>query len=193
MNKALLIGINDILKIIIIFVLGTLTVSCSDELSNSKAEKIISDCLEKNPRRETVTFQYGERLIFNKNKEEFKKLKELEKSGYLKIDSLGVGKVSYYGKYPKYNIELLEKTKEFIIEQTERSNKQYVKLLAFDYKIDEVKEVHEIPSMNAAEVRVNYKKVNITPFAILGNKNTTDFKIEKLGFTKTSNGWRYCD
>lgn len=180
-------------KTILILFLGILTISCSDDLSNSKAEKIISKCLEKNPYRETVKFQYGERLIYNKDKEEFQKLKELEKEGYLKIDSLGVKKVKYYGKYPKYNIELLEKSKEFVIEQTERNKKQYVKFSAFDYEVDEVKEVHEIPSMNAAEVRVNYKKVNITPFAILSKENTTDFKIERLPFAKTSNGWRYCE
>ena len=180
-------------KIILIALLSVITASCSDNLSNSQAEKIISTCLEKNPLRETVKFEYGERIIYNKNKEEFEKLKELEKGGYLKIDSLGVKKVRYYGKYPNYNIELLEKSKEFILEQTESNKKQYVRLLAFNYKVDEVKEVHEIPSMNAAEVRVNYKKVNITPFAILSNENTTDFKIKKLGFAKTSNGWRYCE
>lgn len=180
-------------KFIFIAILGIFTTSCSDNLSNSQAEKIISNCLEKNPLREIVKFQYGERLIYNKNKEEFEKLKELEKEGYLKIDSLGTKKVRYYGKYPKYNIELLEKSKEFILEQTESNKKQYVKLLAFEYKVDEVKEVHEIPSMNVAEVRVNYKKVNITPFAILSSENTTDFKIKKLTFAKTSNGWRYCE
>ncbi|PKR81359.1 hypothetical protein CW751_04700 [Brumimicrobium salinarum] len=87
----------------------------------------------------------------------------------------------------------MEKSKEYIIEQTELNKKLYVELLAFEYKVDEVKEVHEIPSLNAAEVRTNFKKVNITPFSILSNENTSDFKIRKLSFKKTSNGWRYCE
>ncbi len=180
-------------KILSFSILIASVISCSDNLSNSKAEDIIIECLEKEPYRKTVKFQYGERLIFNKNKEEFEKLKKLEKDGLLKIDSLGIKKVRYYGKYPNYNIELLEKAKEYIIEQTESNEKLYVELLAFDYKVDEVKEVHEIPSLNAAEVRTNFKKVNITPFSILSNENTSDFKIRKLSFKKTSNGWRYCE
>ncbi len=170
-----------------------LTISCSDSLSNSKAEKIINECLEKEPYRKTVKFQYGERTIFNRDKEEFGKLRELEDIGLLKIDSLGRKKVRYYGTYTYYDIKLLDKTKEFVLEQTESDKKQYVELLAFDYEVEEVKEVHEIPSLNEAEVKVNYKKVNITPFSVLSNENTTDFKIRKLTFAKTSNGWRYCE
>lgn len=167
--------------------------SCSDNLSNSKAEKIIKECIEKQPYRKTVKFQYGERTIFNKDKQEFEKLLELEKGGLLKIDSLGRKNIRYYGKYSYYDIQLLDKSKEHIINQTESNNKRYVELLAFEYEVDEVKEVHEIPSLNAAEVKVNYKKVNITPFSILSSENTTDFKIRKLTFAKTSNGWRYCE
>ena len=181
------------IKITTILFLGLLLISCSDNLTNSKAENIIIECLEKKPYRKTVKFQYGERLIYNRDKKEFEKLKELEKDGLLKIDSLGIKKVRYYGKYQNYNIELLEKAKEYIIEQTESKKKLYVELLAFDYEVDEVKEVHEIPSLNAAEVRTNFKKVNVTPFSILGNENTSDFKIRKLSFKKTSNGWRYCE
>lgn len=180
-------------KIIILLIISIIISSCSDNLSNSKAENIIKECLEKEPYRKTVKFQYGERLIYNKNKEEFEKLQQLEKDGYLKIDSLGSKKVRYYGRYSNYKIELLESSKEYIIEQTESNKKLYVKLLAFDYEVDEVKEVHEIPSLNAAEVRTNFKKVKITPFAILSNENTSDFKIRKLSFKKTSNGWRYCE
>ena len=180
-------------KTILITILGLMTISCSDNLSNSKAENIIIECLEKEPYRKTVKFQYGERLIYNRDKEEFEKLKELEKDGLLKIDSLGVKKVRYYGKYQNYNIELLEKTKEYVIEQTESDKELYVELLAFDYEVDEVQEVHEIPSLNAAEVRANFKKVNITPFSILSNDNASDFKIRELSFKRTSNGWRYCE
>lgn len=180
-------------KITALLILTLFLSSCSDNLSNSKAEGIIIECLEKEPYRKTVKFQYGERLILNKDKEEFEKLKKLEEDGLLKIDSLGVKTVPYYGKYQNYNIELLEKSKEYIIEQTELNKNLYVELLAFEYKVDEVKEVHEIPSLNEAEVRTNFKKVNITPFSILSNENTSDFKIRKLSFKKTSNGWRYCE
>lgn len=184
---------NTMKKAILITILGLITISCSDDLSNSKAENIIIECLNKEPYRKTVKFQYGERLIYNKNKEEFQKLKELQKKGFLKIDSLGMKKIRFYGKYPKFNIKLLEKSKEYIIEQTESNKKLYVELLAFDYEVDEVKEVYEIPSLNVAEVRTNFKKTNVSPFSILTNENTSDFKIRKLKFKKTSNGWRYCE
>ncbi len=180
-------------KTIIVLISLFLITSCSDELSNSKAEKIINECLEGSPYRETVKFQYGRRTIFNRDKEEFSRLKEIEEKGFLKIDSIGIKKVRYYGKYTEYQIELTDKSKEYIVEQTEKDKKSYVEIKVFDYELDEVKETHEVPSLNIAEVRVNYRKINITPFVSLSKVNQTDFKIQKLTFRKTSNGWRYCD
>ncbi|PKR81360.1 hypothetical protein CW751_04705 [Brumimicrobium salinarum] len=88
-------------KITALLILTLFLSSCSDNLSNSKAEGIIIECLEKEPYRKTVKFQYGERLIYNKDKEEFEKLKKLEEDGLLKIDSLGVKKSTVLWKVSK--------------------------------------------------------------------------------------------
>ena len=63
----------------------------------------------------------------------------------------------------------------------------------FDYEVGEVKEVHEIPSMNAADVTVIYEKKNKTPFFGL-SRDEADFITKKVAFRKTSDdGWRFCD
>ncbi|MCD4792952.1 MAG: hypothetical protein K8R54_06955 [Bacteroidales bacterium] len=179
-------------KLLILFVVVTF-VSCSDNLSNSKAEKILKKCFEKEQNYVSVKVFTGDVIFYKEDMEQLSKYKKLADDGYLIVDSIGIKK-TIFGKHPHYNIQFTSKSKDFILEQNlKHLNLTYTKVLLFDYEIDEVTDVHENPSTNTAVVNVNLKQVNITPFKILMNDKHPEIKVLKLTFRKTNNRWKYCD
>ncbi len=70
--------------------------------------------------------------------------------------------------YEEYDVAFLEKAKDFVQESETKglfgTNKNIALVKTFDYSLDQIKEVHEIPSMNVAEVTVILEKENRTPF-----------------------------
>ena len=71
--------IKNIIWILSLF----LVCSCgSDNLSNSKAEDIISECLEKEPIRRSVSIQFNNTKIL---KDEIYKYEKLQEDGYIKM------------------------------------------------------------------------------------------------------------
>ncbi len=183
------------MKILYTLMAIILFISCSDNLSHSKAKRLIEDCLEKDPKVETVKLQYGKISFRKKDKDLLDRYKILEADGYLTLDSIGVEK-SYYGNKSLFNIVLTDKSTDFIIEQAQSRFSESIynaKIKVFEYEVDEIKEIQEIPSFNSAEARVNYKRTNITPFVILRDQNETDFKIVRESFGKTSEGWKFCE
>lgn len=194
-----------------LLLLALLICSCgSDNLSNSKAEDIISDCLEKEPIQRTVSIRLNKNKIA---KDDLTKYEELKKDGYLEMESAknNVKKPvkkksddplaqwryeaelrSYNRNYKNaYDVKLTDKAEKHIETAPEKSN--LVKMKAFRYEVDKVLEVQEIPAMNTAKVKVQYKAVDITPFAVLSRKDPAEFWVKDITMTKTSNGWKYCD
>ena len=96
-----------------------------------------------------------------------------------------------YRKGKEFEVKLTEKALEFMEKVPENQGAAEAK--TYKYEVDEVLEVHETPSTNTALVKVNLKATDITPFSILSSKSPSDFWVQKLKFTKTSNGWKYCD
>ena len=187
--------------------------SCSsDNLSNSKAEKIISECLEKEPLQRSVSIQLNNTQISGDNISKYEKLKE---EGYIEMTSTkpNLTKPVKKGNDPlaewryeaelkryhrnldrnknNYDIKITKKAKKYIENATENSD--WVKTKTFKYEVDKVLEVQEIPSLNSAKVKVRYKATDITPFAVLASKDPAEFLVKDLNMTKTSNGWKYCD
>lgn len=182
--------------------------SCgSDKLSNSKAEDIIADCLESKPENREAMLYINQVTLIN----DLENYKKLEEEGYIEIEP-----IEYKSKLKKpksgdplaewrykaelqregtmknrYKVTVTDKAEKYIDEAPENSN--WIKMKAYSYEVDEVLEVQEIPSLNSAKVKVKYKAVNITPFAILSKKDPTQFWIKDINMTKTSNGWKYCD
>lgn len=194
-----------------ILILALFICSCgSDNLSNSKAEDIISDCLEKEPILRTVTIRLNKNRITG---DELTKYEKLKKDGFLKMESLKnnikkpIKKKSddplaqwryeaelrnYNRNYKNaYNLKLTREAEKHIENAPENSNS--VKMKMFRYEVDKVLEVQEIPAMNKAKVKVQYKAVDITPFASLSRKDPAEFWVKDITMTKTSNGWKYCD
>lgn len=184
-------------KITTILILSLLCISCSDNLSNSKAEDIISDCLETNPKSGKISFKTGEIRFYTEKSNQLElleKYKSISENGFITLDSI---KSSKRYKHTTYNVTFTDKAKDFVLETGKKTmfgtNKNVSVVKTYEYEVDEVKEVHEIPSLNSAEVTVIYKKENKTPFYEF-EKDKTDFITKKIGFRKTtSDGWKYCE
>ncbi len=181
-------------KYILLTVTMFLLISCgSDNLSNSKAEDIVAKCLEANPEKRTASFRIG-KASFSKregDQELLQKYLKLADEDYLEMELIKETTKGWAKGTKEYAIKLKEKSLEYMEEVPEKNGNATAK--SFQYKVDEVLEVHETPATNTAEVKVNFKAVDITPFAILSRKDPTEFWVKKLKFSKTSNGWKYCD
>jgi len=185
--------------------------SCgSDNLSNSKAEKIISKCLKKNPANQEVLLSINQ-VSFRNNSKKLENYKNIEKKGLITMESVDVkSKIKkpngndplaqwrYEAELRRverrgntFKIEITTKAKKFISVAPENGNS--IRMKSHKYVVDKVLEVQEIPSMNAAKVKVQYKAEDVTPFSILSSKDPAEFLIEDLDMVKTSNGWKYCD
>lgn len=173
---------------------STFFASCgSDNLSNSKAEDIVTDCLAASPEQRTTRFRIG-KATFTKqdyDQELLQKYLKLADEDYLELELVKEITKGWQKGSKEYAIKLTEKSLEFMEEVPEKDGNATAK--TFQYEVGEVLEVHETPATNTADVKVNFKAVDITPFAILSKKDPTEFWVQKLKFSKTSNGWKYCD
>lgn len=106
------IKIKNIFLILIVLSLG----SCSDNLSNSKAEKILRKCFEKEKNYVSAKIFTGDVIFYKEDMERLSKYKKLADDGYLIVDSIGIKK-TIFGKHPHYNIQFTSKSKNFILEQ----------------------------------------------------------------------------
>lgn len=171
-----------------------LATSCgSDNLTNSKAEKIISACLESKPELRTSYFAIGKATFKNKDYDNdlLGKYTKLVEDGYLEMELVQEFSTGWRKGTKEYNIKLTEDALEYMEEVPENGNQAIAK--AFRYVVDEVLEVQEIPSLNTAKVKIQYKAADITPFSVFSRKDPKEFWIDNITVRKTSNGWKYCD
>lgn len=168
--------------------LSFIVISCSDNLNTSKAEKLINECDEKFPKYETSYIDTGNNLALYE--EMVKIYNQLEKEGLLKIEKKENTKLGLV----TYNIELTEKGKEYT--DTNKSDRlgvtrNSVKVITYKLKLKSVNSIHEIPSMNAAEIATTYER-EATPFSILKPDSEKE-KENKVTLLKTNKGWKACD
>ena len=190
-------------KIIFSLLTVGLLSSCDDgKLTNSKAEDLIEESLEENPKEIREPFTYlGENTYSFKDgiNVDFNKAKEFEKAGIINIQLID-SSFAKWGKYwkKKYNFSLTDKAKPFI--STVKNNDRLTSLIKgyggdikmlklANLEVKEVKSVHEIPSMNMAEATVEFKKVNKNFLYDILSKDSTNIKTRKVVFLKTNDGW----
>lgn len=117
----------------------------------------------------------------------------MESKGLVKIEETTEKNGYFTNKY--HIVSLTEKAKPFIIETKESSfsdNKTNI-IKLYTLKADEIGNIVEIPSFNAAEVKVTFKKEDKTPFYEFMAKDKTDFEVKSITLMKTeNNGWVYC-
>lgn len=202
-------------KLLLLTIIIAISSCGSDQLSNSKAKNIISDCLEKEPIQKIAVIYLNNTRIDDKNRAKYEKLAD---DGFIEMVSKKTAKPKPVKKkynlndplekwryeaalklYERelqrnkntYDIKLTSKAQKYIENAPENGN--LVKLKTFTYEVDKVLEVQEIPAMNAAKVKVQYKADDVTPFAVLSSKDPSEYLIDDLNMIKTSNGWKYCD
>ncbi|MDC6366678.1 MULTISPECIES: hypothetical protein [Flavobacteriaceae] len=168
--------------------------SCgSENLSNSKAERILNHCLEKEPEQRTANFRIGKATFRQQEQDQelLEKYLKLREDGYLEMELLKEIEKGWRKGTKEYKVSLADDALEFMDQIPETGHIAIAK--AFKYEVDEVLEVQEIPSKNSARVKVRYKAADITPFSIFSLKDPKEFFITDLTMKKTSNGWKYCD
>ncbi len=168
--------------------------SCgSDQLSNSKAEKIIASCLDAKPEQRTTPFTIGKATFRDTDGDRalMQKYMALKEEGYIEMELIKEISRGWNKGAKEFSIKLAAKSLEYMEQVPENGNVAYAK--TFKYVVGEVLEVHELPSLNSATVKVNFKATEITPFAPFSSRDPSEFWVKELAFTKTSNGWKYCD
>ncbi len=179
------------MKSLYIIILTLFFVSCgSDELTNSKAKKIISKCLKEKPLQQTAIIK-RERPFTRYEDEQYllKQFEKLKEQGFVTM-SLFNPNFSFGTSNDWYKIELVDKAKKYLNKPS--SNKLHV-VNTYVYLIDEILEVHEIPSFNTAQVKAKMKTVDVTPFSIIGFPPPDYEKTMTFDLVKSADGWKYCD
>lgn len=108
------------------------------------------------------------------------------------------GIIKYSKKGYSENIELTDKAENILLGKEEKrlvyNYKKHIQasLKTCEYKLAEVLEIQEIPSLNEAIIKVKFEKISKTEIYELDD-NKSDFLTKKITFRKTSNGWRLCE
>lgn len=155
---------TQIMKSLYTIVLMLFIVSCgSDNLTNSKAKKIISKCLKKEPLQQTAVIK-AERGFSRYEDDQYllEQYKKLEQEGMMTVKSV---KPKFVTSNGWYIISLSNKAKKYLNKPS--SDLAHI-VNTYVYVIDEILEVHEFPSFNTAKVKAKMKAIDITPFSIIG-------------------------
>lgn len=189
------------LKLAVVLIL--LITSCgSDELTKSEAKSIMKECQEKLDKDlfKTNLYHYGIIDIPETKSEEYsnilEKHKEMEKLGLVTIsepkkDTREFGN----SKGDIIEVNLTPKGKEFLIGRVDNTfGHMKAQFKSCEYEIKDIVEIQEIPDRNEAKVKVNYLRINETPFfeEANQNKNPKEF-FETVSYRKTTDGWKLCD
>ena len=176
-------------KIIIAIPLLLFSLSCSDKLSELKVEKLVNECLSKEPSYGTVALTAGKLNLLTKD----------EMSIYDKLQSKGLltivekpAKQSYSSGYRF--VTLTNKAQPFVLNSYSRGDATIYTIKLYSKQVDLIGAIQEIPAMNVARVQVTYKKDNKTPFYDELENNKIEFVIKNITLKKTENkGWIYCN
>lgn len=176
------------MKKILLIIISILSVSCSDELTKSQAEKIIEQCLEQNPEFGKVKINF-ENMYLQEGNWNTDFFKEIESQGLIKMT---LDKRMSIGQTKVYKIEFTEKSKDLELPSTGSFMDDRTVVKTYEYKLEKVKEIQEIPDLNGARVVVVYSKINKTPFYEYNKRDTLELVTKTIGLRKTTDGWKYC-
>lgn len=189
------------LKLALLFTV--LISSCdSGQLTKSEAKSIMKECQEKLDKElfKTHLYRYGIIDIPKTKSEEYSNIlnrhKEMEKLGLVTIsdpkkDTREFGN----SKGDIIEVNLTSKGKEFLVGRVDNTfGHLKAQFKSCEYEIKEIVEIQEIPERNEAKVKVNYKRINETPFFEETNekKNPKEFS-ETVLYRKTTDGWKLCE
>lgn len=189
------------------YIISTLSIfllfhtSCgSDVLNKSKAKRMIQSCSSENPYNITTNILLGEHRISRRVTKKIEEYQPLVDAGLLEIrqfeemrKDIGLNR-SRSGNSQKMtklvDIQPTAKGKKYLTTPEPKTSGDF---LLYEYQINEITEIHEVPSFNVAEVFTVMKPNNQTPFAEIFDKKKDEPKKRKFVFKKTDNGWTFCE
>lgn len=181
-----------------IFILVLLIASCSDKLTNSKAEKIIKEVI-KFPIEERERIPYG--LVIHDRDSLTSAYYKLADKGFFKIEYIGDRSGFPFGQEYLFRITPSEEAKKYYKEDSSpKKDEQTDELMCIgwfktcDVKFDGVKEIREVPAFNGAEIAYRIRRTSFTPFweVYLSGSLPMPDTIQLKGFSavKTNEGWK---
>ncbi len=179
------------MKNFILLLSFTTLISCSDSLTENKVETIIEKCLENNPIAKDTTFYFGSITVFKNSKRSAIKIntfKKLEAVGFvsIKVKSKNNQRTKYFiTPTEKFTKIILKQNKNFKASNSRRTS---AKIKLYEYELNEVSEIHEIPSANSAKVKLSFAPLNYTEIA-KALSSVGKIKVKQKVFKKTNNGW----
>jgi|GEM_PF-1932957 len=182
-------------------------ISCSsDALTERKAKKIINKCLSEAPYEKMTSIKIGEHRA--------KSVKsDLQKYQiFIEDELLTVKEFEAVREKANFNPFFKSKNKEMTdlvdIQPTSKAKKHLISsgkdgiffdnterayFRMYEYELDEITKVHEMPSFNVAEVNVKFKVKKKTPFAKSDKDGRYLNPTHKFTFMKTDKGWQFCE
>lgn len=174
-----------------------LILGCSSHLSNSKAEKIIQSSIAF-PKTESEPIEYGLMAYDFDSLPKFYYI--LQQKGMFTIEHLGKG--GFLVMTYRFRVSLTPEAKKYLVEEDKNPVKQgdsgehmyNSRFKTCDVTFGEIKDIHEIPEMNAAEIQYNVKRTNFTPFwnfYLDKHRRMPDtIQTRKFAVMKTNDGWK---
>lgn len=170
---------------------------CTDNLTETQAEKIVKEKIHF-PIINSVSIEHGLIAYRYDSLPDFYYV--LQRQGLLNIEYLGQG--GFLVKDYRFRVTPTAEAKKYIVEEEKDPIKQG-ETGEFMYStwfktaetyFDEIKDIHEIPSMNAADVRYTVRMKNFTPFWSYyldkSHKRPDTVGNRTFGIIKTTEGWK---
>jgi len=182
--------------------------SCSsDALTERKARKIINKCMNESPYEKTTYVKIGEHRV-KSVKNDLKKYQSLIDENLLTVKEFeAMRERPHFNPFKKtgtkemtdlVDIQPTSKGKKYLVGSDDKgglffdnTERAYFKM--YEYELDEITKVHEVPSFNVAEVDVKFKVKKKTPFAKSDKEGKYLNPTHKFTFMKTDKGWQFCE
>jgi len=168
---------------------------CKDNLTEEKAEKLIRNKISF-PITNTVTIDYG--LVGHRFDSLPRYYYALQQKGMFLIEHLGEG--GFLVRSYRFRITPTVEAKKYLVEESEEPVKQgntgefkySAKFKTSETEFSKAVSIHEIPSLNVAQVRYEVKLKNYTPFwSYYSDKEKPDsVKSRSFEAVKTNSGWK---
>jgi hypothetical protein len=182
-------------RILLFLTVGLLS-GCTDKLSERKAEEIIKEKI-KFPTTNSVDIEYG---LISYDLDSLPKFYYiLQEKGMFNIEHLG--RRGFLTSYYVFRVTPTQEAKKFIVKEISPPKKQgesgeFMYNSSFktsETQFEKILSIHELPSINAADVRYNVRISKFTPFwnyYLATPKSMPDtIGNRKFGVIKTNDGW----
>lgn len=182
--------------ILSVFLSIVVCAGCKDSLTSNKAEKLIVEALRL-PKDAVVDIQYG---LISYNIDSLPPYYYiLQEKNMFTIEHLG--ERGDFLTYHLFRVTPSSEAKKFILKENKPpvqkgDSGEFMynsKFKTAELHFEKILDIHEIPSLNAADIRYVVKYKNFTPFwnyhLARSSRKTDTLSIRTISAIKTDNGW----